>query len=63
MKKIAGNNSGTPGTLQASSAAISAKPKPMESRAQATFSTPTTTPPTPVWSRYVDSRLKQFCLR
>ncbi len=26
-------------------------------------SRPQTASPTPVWSRYVDSRLKQFCLR
>jgi hypothetical protein len=58
MKKVVRNNAGATATIQAArvgtvSTAATAKP---ETRQPASA-------PTPVWTRYVDSRLKHFCMR
>ena len=58
MKKTIRNNTGNSRAIQAApSTTNTVNPVKLESRPQST------NPPTPVWSRYVDSRLKQFCLR
>ena len=58
MKKAVRNNTGNSPSIQAAPAtANTVNTVKLESRPQST------NPPTPVWSRYVDSRLKQFCLR
>lgn len=59
MKKAVRSSTGVATTIQAApAAAMTASAKQSASRPQAPSPTPT-----PVWSRYVDSRLKQFCLR
>ena len=58
MKKAVRNNTGKSPSIQAAPAtANTVNTVKLESRPKSTTS------PTPVWSRYVDSRLKQFCLR
>jgi hypothetical protein len=58
MKKVVRNNTGNSPSIQAAPVTTSTvHTVKLESRPQST------NPPTPVWSRYVDSRLKQFCLR
>ena len=58
MKKVVRNNTGNSHSIQAApSTTNTVSTVKLESRPQST------NPPTPVWSRYVDSRLKQFCLR
>jgi len=59
MKKAVRNNTtgNTPSIQAAPSTTNTVNTVKLESRPQST------NPPTPVWSRYVDSRLKQFCLR
>ncbi len=58
MKKAVRNNTGNSPTIQAAPATTCVPSAvKLESRPQSTSSA------TPVWSRYVDSRLKQFCLR
>jgi len=57
MKKNVRTNTGGTATIQAAPAqATTPVAKQTESRMQAAS-------PTPVWTRYVDSRLKQFCMR
>ena len=58
MKKAEHNSTGNSPSIQAAPATTNTvNTVKLESRPQST------NPPTPVWSRYVDSRLKQFCLR
>ena len=58
MKKAVRTQPGKSPAIQAAPASVqTASVAKLESRPQST------TPATPVWSRYVDSRLKQFCLR
>lgn len=58
MKKVVRSNTGKNPSIQAQPATVAtASPMKLESRPQSSNS------PTPVWTRYVDSRLKQFCLR
>ncbi len=58
MKKVASGKKGASPTVRAVpiGTVSTVAPLKLESR-------PQTALPTPVWSRYVDSRLKQFCLR
>ncbi len=58
MKKTTSRSKGTPSALQAAPSVptnTAATHKPA--------ARPQSPSATPVWSRYVDSRLKQFCLR
>jgi hypothetical protein len=60
MKKAVRSNTGSSQAIQAAPAAgvvTTVATVKFESRPQTTAS------PTPVWSRYVDSRLKHFCMR
>jgi hypothetical protein len=63
MKKAVRRSTGiTPSSIQAApvgtvNTVTTAKPDGVRPQQ------PLSTSPTPVWSRYVDSRLKQFCLR
>ena len=50
------NNAGVTNAIQAPSSTVNTVSTKLESKPQAAS-------PTPVWTRYVDSRLKQFCLR
>jgi hypothetical protein len=57
MKKVVrSNNAGVSNAIQAPSASVNTVTTKLESK-------PQTASPTPVWTRYVDSRLKQFCMR
>ncbi|HEV2296179.1 MAG TPA: hypothetical protein VGR35_20210 [Tepidisphaeraceae bacterium] len=60
MKKVVRSSTGTSPTIQAAPAG---NVNSIPSRAKLQQRASTSTSPTPVWSRYVDSRLKQFCLR
>jgi hypothetical protein len=58
MKKAVRSSTGVATTIQAAPAAATTA-----SSAKQPASRPQAASPTPVWTRYVDSRLKQFCLR
>jgi len=57
MKKVVRTNKGIIPTVQAAPAGT------VHTVSTAKYVPRPSGPPTPVWSRYVDSRLKQFCLR
>jgi hypothetical protein len=63
MKKVVRRPAGSSQTVQAPAGTVStvATIKKLDSRPR--DATNATASPTPVWTRYVDSRLKQFCLR
>ena len=64
MKKVVRRPTGSSQTIQAPAGTVStvATTKKLDSKPPQT-ATAAAASPTPVWSRYVDSRLKQFCLR
>jgi hypothetical protein len=58
MKKaVVRNNTGNSHAIQAPSGTVNTVGTKLDAKPQQSAS------PTPVWTRYVDSRLKQFCLR
>ena len=67
MKKAVRRSTGTkPSSIQAAPVGTVntvATAKPDAVRQQQQQQQQLSASPTPVWSRYVDSRLKQFCLR
>ena len=65
MKKAVRNSSitGTRGTSAAIQVASSSSVASPSVKQLAGDPHPRAASPTPVWTRYVDSRLKQFCLR
>ena len=61
MKKAVRRPTGSSQTIQApAGTVITVATTKLDSKPQQTASASS---PTPVWTRYVDSRLKQFCLR
>ena len=62
MKKAVRRSMGTkPSSIQA--APVGTVNTVATAKPEAVHQQPLSASPTPVWSRYVDSRLKQFCLR